>query len=440
MILRATALLALVVSVLVLATLTVATAAPKQFGPFEVDTDQGDVIRLNGPIGGNSALDFRRSLAAAPQARLVILDSPGGIVADALLIADDVHSRRLSTLIPGSARCYSACAFIFLAGAERVADGSLGVHQMSSPVPDIGSAQVAISDIIDILNRVGTPVPVLTIMFRTSADDMHVFTREEIAEYGIERRGGSAAGSPSATGASESHVSVGTAPPIDVRLGSSPATAPIEPSDGEDADANDQLTAVVPALPGLSVVEEYARKPDRLAVYTGLDFFGADIGSERVADLVACASRCLERGGACKAFTFNANERIVRGPNCFLKSNKGAADGNVAAISGVLLSRAEPDPDPLNLAVIDPYQGLFEDMDFAGGDLSSRPYASATTAFGCRRACIDSDACMAFTFIRKKRECWLKNAIASTRAVEGMVSGFKDWKTFTPTKIIQLDR
>ncbi|MDP9634939.1 UNVERIFIED_ORG: hypothetical protein J2W85_007034 [Ensifer adhaerens] len=81
--------------------------------------------------------------------------------------------------------------------------------------------------------------------------------------------------------------------------------------------------------------------------------------------------------GACKAFTFNANPKIVRGPNCFLKANEGRADGNSVAISGKFLASADPDPMPFSMGTIDPKKALF--VDLPGGDLSARVSISNAT-------------------------------------------------------------
>ncbi len=164
-----------------------AWSASRSFGPFSVEDATSQIILLDGEITPRSALDFRRVLEAAPNARALALNSPGGDTTTALLIADDVHERSMTTLIPEGAECQSACAYIFLAGAERSALGELGVHQVSGPEEDMASAQTAIADVIDFLVRFGTPPEVLSIMFRTPPEDMHVFSADEIARFGIER-------------------------------------------------------------------------------------------------------------------------------------------------------------------------------------------------------------------------------------------------------------
>ncbi|BBE71998.1 PAN domain-containing protein [Oharaeibacter diazotrophicus] len=413
-------------------TSAVTLADGKQFGPFQVDTLRADVIALDGLITGNAALDFRRALMAAPQAKLVVLNSPGGSVSMALLIADDIHVRGLATLIPPGSQCYSACAYLFLAGRERVAEGRLGVHQISADEPDLESAQIAISDIIDLLNTFDTPIEVLTVMFRTPSTSMHVFTPEEMAEYRIERRAGVAAtassGPPAATSPQE------TPPAPSPEAFTAPSLPDVAPAARPPADS----TAT--AEPALSVVEDHAKRPNRIAVYTGLDFYGGDLGAERVGDLAACAGRCLEIGNQCRAFTFNADDRVVKGPNCFLKSESRSADGNAVAISGVLLRRSDPDPPAIVVGVIDPKLGLLKDLDIPGGDLTGTPYGKAGTAGLCRLACVRNTRCGAFTFIKDNKQCWLKGGGTATSYAPGMVSGVKQTMSFSPIRIIRLDR
>lgn len=398
-----------------------ALAGKKTFGPFIVDDANKGVITLNGDIDVNSALSFRRALQAAPDAKLVTLNSPGGNVQMGLLIADDIHQRKLATYIPKGSKCYSACSFVFLAGNERKVDGELGVHQISSDAPDLVGAQLAISDIIEVLNRFGTSMDVMHVMFKTPPDDMHVFTSDEIERYRLNRSGDE----PS-----------GTATVVEVPAPSgTQAQPPIPPS----STAEIPMTSDLQTESRLSPLEEFTKRPNRIAIYTGLDLFGDDISSLRVDDAATCAKSCLVMDGECKAFTFNANPKIKKGPNCFLKSSTGRADGNSVAFSGRFLSAAEEDPSSITLGTIDPQSALYDDIDLPGGDLSRRPERSAKTPLDCRLACIDDNRCVAFTYIRPKKECWLKGAIGTPMFGKDMVSGLKKLETFAPAKIISLD-
>ncbi|WP_287305962.1 PAN domain-containing protein [Mesorhizobium sp.] len=399
-----------------------AHAAVKSFGPFAVDDAHSDTISLNGEIDAGAALNFRRAAEAAPNAKLVVLNSPGGVVQIALLIADDVHERKLATYIPKKAGCYSACAFIFLAGVERQVDGELGVHQISSDSTDLVSAQLSISDIIELLNRFDTPVEVLTVMFKTPPKDMHVFTPDEVARYGIDRQRGSRPTSAS---------NAGNQPGADTS--STPSTPPA------NAVTNDTPATEGSSLSKLSSIEEYTRRPTRMAVFAGLDLFGDDITSQRTDDAANCARACLSMGGECKAFTFNMNPHIARGPNCFLKASPGKADGNSAAISGQFLSSADPDPNTFSMGVIDPKTAVFKNVDLPGGDLSRRPFGRNVTAQQCRLACVANNRCIGFTYMKRKSQCWLKGTIGTPRYAEGMISGLKKMMSFAPASIISLE-
>jgi len=405
-----------------------AVSAEKAFGSFRVDDANPTVIALNGDIDVNSALNFRRALSAAPNAKLVTLNSLGGNVQMGLLIADDIHQRKLATYIPKESKCFSACSFVFLAGDERKIDGALGVHQISSGSSDLVGAQLAISDIIEVLDRFGTPIDVMHIMFRTPPDDMHVFSQAEAIEYKLNR--GSRSEATTATVAEASPLTgeagAGSHAQTDNSVVREKAAAPSTPEPSQQA--------------RLSPVDEFTRRPNRIAVYTGLDLFGDDISSLRVADAGECAKNCLAMNGQCKAFTFNANPKIRRGPNCFLKSSAGRADGNSVAFSGRFLSGAEADPPMLTLGTIDPTTALYEDVDLPGGDLSRRPELAAKTPLDCRLACIDEKRCVAFTYIKPKKECWLKGAVGAPMFGKGMVSGLKKLQTFIPAKIIGLDQ
>lgn len=407
-----------------------AAASEKTFGSFVVDDTKPDVIAMSGQIDVGSALNFRRALRAAPGAKLITLNSPGGAVQMGLLMADDIYQRKLATYIPKDSACLSACAYMFLAGAERRVDGKLGVHQISSDTSDLVGAQLTISDIIDVLNRFDTPVEVMSIMFKTPPNDMHIFTPEEIESYRLNRIGGENS-EPATVGASGERETASTSPAVV----STPA--PAAPESSTDP------AAVTPVTPPqtqakLSPIDEFTKRPNRVAVYTGLDLFGDDISSIKASDAAECARSCLIMNGQCKAFTFNTNPKIRKGPNCFLKSSAGRADGNSVAFSGRFLSGADADPPTFALGMIDPQSALFHDVDLRGGDLTSRPSDTAKTPLDCRLACVDDSRCMAFTYNYSKKQCWLKGSIGTPMPGKGMVSGIKKFQSFSPAKIISL--
>lgn len=157
-----------------------------EFSPFSFLESNPAIVVLNGEIDSRTPLTFRRVIASRPQTTILVLNSNGGDVQAALLVAEDIFERKISTLILDGSGCYSACALIYFAGAERVTEGELGVHQISGS-EDIKSAQLNLSDIIEYLSKYGVSAEVITRMLRTPPDEMYVFSQPEIAALGINR-------------------------------------------------------------------------------------------------------------------------------------------------------------------------------------------------------------------------------------------------------------
>ncbi|CAN7686865.1 hypothetical protein LJR030_003147 [Rhizobium sp. LjRoot30] len=161
--------------------------AVQAFAAEDIKSDEATkTIEIVGEITVRTPLAFRRALTNAPWAENVSLNSPGGVVQSALLIAEEVKERRLSTIVPTGSGCASACAFIFLAGESREVRGALGVHQIFGLNND-SATQTELSDVIEALNSYGVDPALIPIMLRTAPGGMHYFTAEEIARYGIER-------------------------------------------------------------------------------------------------------------------------------------------------------------------------------------------------------------------------------------------------------------
>ena len=97
-----------------------------------------------------------------------------------------------------SGHCYSACAFVFLAGKWRIAEGrSLGVHQaylkeaLTEPntpkftAQDFSAQQVIEGLTLEYVVRMGVDPKFLTYVARTAPAELYVFTVEEMNRFGI---------------------------------------------------------------------------------------------------------------------------------------------------------------------------------------------------------------------------------------------------------------
>lgn len=163
--------------------------------PFRFVEQAPRVLILDGEIDFRSPLAFRRVVAAKPEATVLVMNSPGGSVQAALLIAEEVFDRKMTTVVLSESQCLSACAFIYFAGARRVVEGKLGVHQISGD-GDLKDAQLHLSDILETLSKYGVSQEVITRMLRTPPEDMYVFSPAEVVSLGINRGDAAASNTP----------------------------------------------------------------------------------------------------------------------------------------------------------------------------------------------------------------------------------------------------
>lgn len=161
-------------------------AASDHIGQFVFSSSDPDLIELNGKIDEHTLRDFHRVLAARPNVRVIILESPGGYVDEALSLAAEIRSRGLSTAIPKGFACYSACTYLFFAGKEHVVRGALGVHAVAQEGAAPGG-KVYDGDVRAALKRYGCPAGVIQAMASTPSSDLHVFSPREIAKLALNR-------------------------------------------------------------------------------------------------------------------------------------------------------------------------------------------------------------------------------------------------------------
>jgi hypothetical protein len=175
------------VAAIFLAALATGSAyANDRIGDFVVYSKASDIIALDGEIDAGTIRDFHRALKARPNTRVILLESPGGYVDEALRLAAEIRRLGLSTAIPKDFGCYSACSYLFFAGKEHVVRGALGVHAVAEEGGRPG-APVYDGDVRTALKRYGAPPPVIQAMASTPSSDMHVFSAKEISAYSLNR-------------------------------------------------------------------------------------------------------------------------------------------------------------------------------------------------------------------------------------------------------------
>ena len=140
----------------------------------------GTELEFSGGIKSGTAKEFGRMLDAASQVRVLHLNSRGGRITEADLMATEVRKRRLVTYV--SEKCESACTHIFLAGHERWLGetGKLGFHQ-----PDFAGLDTKIvADLMEEerrkLKSLGLPDDFVSKALATPTDKMWRPTNQEL--------------------------------------------------------------------------------------------------------------------------------------------------------------------------------------------------------------------------------------------------------------------
>lgn len=162
---------------------------PVRLGPFLYDPARPQLAELFGPIEQGAYSSFVELLRIAPGIRLISLSSPGGLDSDSREIADLIDTLGIDTLVPENAACFSACATIFFAGADRIAIGDLGVHRSSSDTgfDNRGTLHDLIAIRVESWLHYGVSPEVLLATYRTPSRRIHTFTADEIAAFGLNR-------------------------------------------------------------------------------------------------------------------------------------------------------------------------------------------------------------------------------------------------------------
>jgi membrane-bound ClpP family serine protease len=147
--------------------------------------DGPTALLVTGVIGPGSYDEFRSALDhGTPQ--LVVIDGPGGVLGEALMIGQEVRRRHLNTLVGAHRSCASACAVVFLSGRTKYvgAGAVIGLH--SASYADGRADPEATQVMADYLRGVGVPNATLRRMANTAPSDIRWLTKAEQRAVGIQ--------------------------------------------------------------------------------------------------------------------------------------------------------------------------------------------------------------------------------------------------------------
>ncbi|CCD93957.1 conserved hypothetical protein [Bradyrhizobium sp. ORS 375] len=113
--------------------------------PISLELRGGGRLYATGTITPGSASAFADEIERHGEyIKTIVLNSPGGSVADALAMGRLIRTRKFATEIEAGKTCASSCPLVFAGGAERRAGerAMIGVHQIAA----VRSAQAARTD------------------------------------------------------------------------------------------------------------------------------------------------------------------------------------------------------------------------------------------------------------------------------------------------------
>ena len=187
-------------------------AAPAQAASLqrvEMGGPSTTTFLLSGVLVGGELAKLREEVGKLPPSRriAIILDSPGGLVAEGLKLGKFFYDAKISTFVFASGiGCHSACSLAFLGGRDAasgkrlrvmMSGAKLGFHQfgakfdpsrtytqkdMSTAVED---AHRVMDAIIGYLRSIDEDLSFLTLMLRAPQESMTLLSEDAALERGI---------------------------------------------------------------------------------------------------------------------------------------------------------------------------------------------------------------------------------------------------------------
>ena len=156
------------------------------------DPEFGNLLLLHGQIAVGDAERFAahlQSLAAQPDS--VAINSPGGIVDEALKIGNLIRAEDLDTRILAGTACLSSCPYVLAGGVERWVSlrGAVGLHQHYYETPGYMPVFLAVEGIqrgqgrtMQHLIEMGVDPGVMIHSLTTPPNDIYVLVESELLE------------------------------------------------------------------------------------------------------------------------------------------------------------------------------------------------------------------------------------------------------------------
>jgi hypothetical protein len=160
-------------------------------GPMTFDLVSGGKLMATGTITPGISQSFAAEVGRhGDYIRTVVLNSPGGSVADALAMGRLIRERKFATEVEAGKYCASSCPLMFAGGVERRAGdrAAIGVHQVAAissatggpPRDEMSIAQNISARCQRYLGDMGVSPQVWVHAMETPHDKLFVFKPDEL--------------------------------------------------------------------------------------------------------------------------------------------------------------------------------------------------------------------------------------------------------------------
>jgi len=161
--------------------------------PMAFTLEAGGVLNATGSIDPGSADRLQTELEERGEyVKRVSLNSPGGALEDAILMARMLRERGIATVVEDGALCASSCPLMMAGGTSREAEeeAAVGLHQFyagtegaTDPVQAMADAQMITARISRHLQEMGVDPAIWLHALDTPPRALYYLTAEEMKQY-----------------------------------------------------------------------------------------------------------------------------------------------------------------------------------------------------------------------------------------------------------------
>lgn len=362
---------------------------------IRVDPDpSGDFvfITVEGELVSGDEKKFAQ-VALQNDMAIVVLNSPGGSTLAGVEIGRAIRLKGFLTYVPADTVCASACGYVWLAGVQRYMEKTSKVGFHASFVQDNGvnrESGVGNAIVGAYLNSLGLSQNAIAYISSAPPESMTWLTFQDAESVGIDVK------IPNETTPAATRENAPT-PSDEEEI----VVAPLEPPLAQTGKVDRPLVTVPPI------------DDNRIAMshIQGADIFGHDLPGMPLKNVSAaqCEEACVA-DRRCQAFTYNTRHGV-----CFLKSDGERVFRNPDSFAGYRIYLESR----LRRSTIT----IAERTDYPGNDYRE----IRDVGFGeCSDSCENDGRCRAFTYMAKRKSCWLKDAVSGPMDSKITISGKKD--------------